>query len=366
MCCGEKLEKASQFLLLNEGREGDCDWEGTLWGSCFRCSGYMPQGDAPPDEIEKQEKRFRRASGRAFERLASEFRRRAKTARSINFHNIAEMLQIKYPGSNKEEYIRLAKERVESAATIYKNASDAATSQHRVGGTAVYQEYVEGTEESAKDVMYTPPSQGWTLTSAQAQHLTCFGENMFFAFVCRDKTCMHYGRNSEWVASKKSFHFKCPDCKRLFQPWTDKPMNGQPPLAFQFIVGLWCPLSQRQMLLPVVWPHTKEFGWLLSMAELHARDLQTDESLEQFLSKSSVKLSELLEREAIPMHFRQKKWKHGNNPDLTDEWDFKALLAGYHGETWGEPEAVGFKDFDVLIPLIGNMIYAGQQLQARL
>ena len=344
---------ASEFLLDGTGNPDICDWQGRLWGTCIDHCGFSGITAT----------QFKRETNRAWERYKNEGRRKA-SARSADFHNIGQMFREKYPELTSGEYREMARERCVKAAQRFLDAAAKAGENHKKAGEAIYAQYKEDIQQGVDDPLFQPPVRAWTLSPSDASFLTSFGPGMFIAYCCRSQKCRHYGMNSEWVCAKSSWHFKCPMCLRLYTPWTDKAMVGLPPLKFQYVMGLHDPITQEPMLLPVIWPPSREFSWILSMAEAHARNLDHVPNLEAFLSRTSVELSKLLQQEAIPASFVNKAWVHGDRPGLPGDWQWEHLAKGFHGNTWpiervNEP---GFKDFDLLIPLVGNMIYAGREI----
>jgi hypothetical protein len=191
------------------------------------------------------------------------------------------------------------------------------------------------------------------------------------SFLCRQPTCFFYGMNDQWIKHIESDRYRCPQCGVLYQPWTQK--KGE--YAAQKVLSFTDLESKKVFQIPCKWPQNEEDGWLNKQAEIHARDIKTEEDLDNFTRKSVVSLSDLLERVAVPVTFEKLEW----NPaieHMLHEYTFPESQWRHLKENgfWGSKLNVNpdkakeevFDNWPELIGLMANILVAGTRYASRL
>jgi len=215
------------------------------------------------------------------------------------------------------------------------------------------------------------------MTSEERSYLTFVTKNIAICYVCRYPECGFFGMNNveTWVKNASSYHFRCPACGLQYQPWVEKFGKKKTIEALPFnkvLVFTNVHENNKQTIVPCWWPETCDDEWLGAQAEIHARNIQTPEDLDNFLNKNVVDLSEVMERAGRP-------WKGFNLMRLTDEARVQLDSASGYGGSYGkqlengfyglmctqeEKKAPVFKDWGTLIALIGNLVAVGKTLTA--
>jgi uncharacterized C2H2 Zn-finger protein len=182
-------------------------------------------------------------------------------------------------------------------------------------------------------------------------------------FLCRMPGCMFFGKNSQWVESRSSYHFKCPKCGELFRPWAD--YKGS--VAASYVLSFIDPSTGLRVNMPTTWPPSEDMNWLNNQIEIYASNIQTDADLDAWKNKAALNLGELIEREAIPAEFQFFQWDADlvwRCPAVT--WNSENLQE--QGGFWGlkltdeSAARTPFANWSELIALVGNVVAANSQI----
>ena len=82
------------------------------------------------------------------------------------------------------------------------------------------------------------------LLAEETQYLSVLG--VAFFHLCRVKTCLFYGPDSEWVEDANGNHFRCPACGELYRPWA----VGDNLVACHDVLVLQHPQTQQLLCVP--------------------------------------------------------------------------------------------------------------------
>ena len=164
--------------------------------------------------------------------------------------------------------------------------------------------YLANVNGEAADPCFQSSIDGQTLPAKDVAYLTTLATGLTVSFVCRSPSCLFYGQNHQWIKKIDSEQFRCPQCGMLYQPWSQA--KGQFPA--QKVLSMTCPRSGLTRCWPCKWPESAEDGWLNKMAEIHARDISTGDDLNAFISRTTISLSDLLDRVAVPIGFKKMEW----------------------------------------------------------
>ena len=85
----------------------------------------------------------------------------------------------------------------------------------RKGAATEYIASLTQTVDGSSLLVYTQQN----FYAKEADYLTMAFENVCVSYVCRYPDCRFYGANSDWAACTNVYHFRCPRCGRLYQPF---------------------------------------------------------------------------------------------------------------------------------------------------
>lgn len=335
-----EYKRASHLLLLDVE-----DWCGALDAICLPCG--LSTG-----RFALTEREFRKAAAAQWKERALRMGWKYRTYARNTWKMIKTLLEAKCPGQSSRGYRYMMEMYLKTWALVM--ISDLTKDQEtKMAAIAVQEKYVAELQQQALDATYVPRHGGWTLCSEDAQHLIRLTENIICSFICED--CGWYG--SDWIQSAISFHFRCPSCGKFYQPWA----GGRP---YNKLVVIRHPVRGTFLYLPMLWPATNEDNWLMSMAEMYARQVHLPENLNAFVERQAVDLSELIEAAGVPAHFEHQtlglgaEWKM-SPPQFPPETYARHKTVGYYGAHFRPTEPVQvFQDTDRLVALVGNMLAA--------
>jgi len=157
-------------------------------------------------------------------------------------------------------------------------------------------------------------------------------------------------------------------CGMLYQPWTQN--KGQ--IAAQKVLSLADPKTGQIMSWPCKWPQSAEDGWLNKTLELRARNVETGEDLKAFLAKTSISLSDLLDREAMPLGFRKMEWNSHIESKLSDnkyqhsQWAHLKANGFFGEKLLMDLDTPVFENWTELIGLLASLLAGGNALCSKL
>jgi len=189
----------------------------------------------------------------------------------------------------------------------------------------VTQEYRQEIERVANIPEIHTTTAGWTLSSTEAGYLTEIAHGVTISFMCRQKGCLFFGKNDQWIKHVESEHFRCPQCGERYRPWS----FGKGEFPAQKVLHVVDPVTQVDCIIPCTWPGSDEDKWLNNMVEIRARDIQTDGDLRAFMERSAVNLSELLTKVGTPLHFMRLEW----NPEIESAPHTSRRASGHTSRT---------------------------------
>ena len=207
-----------------------------------------------------------------------------------------EIIRRKYPGNT------LHKKRVQHLAVLRLKALDAclaaairdehdATVALRARATS---KYFASLQESMHDLAggFIVDVNPLVVAQKECAHFTMVSTHLWISWQCRNKMCSKqrgafYGPNDAdtWLQDAQGEeHFRCPVCKVLYEPWTDKIQNGEQmyhhemdggktlnpeaiALPYQRVLIFTNPLSGAEQAIPVTWPNNREDRWINDQLE---------------------------------------------------------------------------------------------------
>ena len=350
----------SGFLLIDSDAQSH-DWAGTLWGSCEDCQDL--KGRPFKKAVMTAWKTRAEACGERFIRLQK---------RSSTMADALAWIEEKYPGVGAAKRRELALLRIQAFLLAFVSALASVTEQTRVAYQTVHQRYVDACAKAAQDPGAPGPASAGLKLGRQADWLTEVAIGIAVSFACRFVDCRWYGMNHQWIADPLEGHFRCPMCKREYQPWTQS--RGQ--LAYQKAVHIASPGGQVYAF-PVKWPGSQADSFLLQCCEVYAANLKTDKDLEAFCTDAAWNLEQTLKKVGIAEGMRHFPWDNSTEYMLSAKWPkdgplgWGRLTQGFHGNVVPLPadgnwDTHVFADWDELVAVLGSCIYAGKQLAARL
>ena len=85
-------------------------------------------------------------------------------------------------------------------------------------------EWEQDWEKKAKDPEYIPDlDPQFKIQDSEAQFLSEIVPGLDDFFLCRHRTCMFVGRNTDWVPNMMDSQYACPMCGEQFRPWKEQP-----------------------------------------------------------------------------------------------------------------------------------------------
>ena len=353
--CNKVVGRASDLLLVNDG--DGASWAGRIWGYCWDCCN---QSDF------KNHNGFKRRSNRTWEARRRELGAKLDRARDIKFNGIVAKMREMFPGASQHRLRKLTYLRLNAAATAIAASSQENELVH-AASLHVAEVYMKEIEQVANHPESQTSAAGWSLSATEAGYLTEVADGVTISFMCRDKTCLYYGMNDQWIKRVDSEHFRCPQCGKFYQPWTQA--NGE--VCAQKVLHIVDPVTSVATVIPCEWPGEREDKWLNTMVEMRAREIKTGEDLAKFMRQSAVDLSSLLTKVGTPLHFTRLDWSPGMEYKLTlprfPESQWAHLKSGVYGMKL--PFAADmdiFTNFSELISLLANLLAGGTAMAAKL
>ena len=156
-----------------------------------------------------------------------------------------------------------------------------------------------------------------------------------------------------------SYHFRCPYCGLFYKPWKGR--------SFNKLIVLQHPVSAELLYLPCMWPATAADNWLMSQAEIYARQVHIGDNLNAFMAKKSCELAQPIEQAGTPAYFKEYKMSQKAVWECTlprfPASTYERHLQGFRSDLWvanpKEPLVI-FTDFERLIALLGGMLRGKQ------
>lgn len=357
--CSQKVALRSQFLLYmpdDPRRTHEADFGGRLRGCCMACS-KMPAED------------FKRQSRKNWKRLATANHKRARrSARDVTFRTLKREVLEEYPSANFNELRHLVYNRIGLVCMAF-TASVLKDARLRELSGAVYSRYRAAIQRAAVDSSLTTEGT-WQqfLGGGDGSYLTLLCESVLVSYLCRDKACRYFGDNSQWIAERRAYHFRCPECMGLFQPLKWKP--GW--LDAARVVGIACPLRRTWSFFPASWGTSATENWLAeqALAFCQSRVAPQGEELGAFASTSLYKLSDALEKIGTASCFSKRPFnvQKAQGKISATLWNWDHIQGGYWGQTLSQESAQlpPFTEWDLLIQLVGNVCLSGRAFASRL
>jgi hypothetical protein len=206
------------------------------------------------------------------------------------------------------------------------------------------------------------------LSPEEAGWLTSFSESISVSFVCRDASCLWFGRNDQWVIHRDQRHYRCSLCGKFYSPWTTS--GGEVP--FQKVIAMRSPVNAATMCFGAKWPGSEGDLWLLRQCEAYAQSQagpRGEAAINAFVRGTATALEELLQRVATPLHFRHFGWNPaierrlapGAFPREGPKGWGRLVEGGFWGDVLPNPD-VPFEEWTELIPRLGDVIVAARAM----
>ena len=214
-------------------------------------------------------------------------------------------------------------------------------------------------------------------TAEEASWLTSVNENFSLSFCCRNRQCLYYGPNHEWILHFDRQHHRCPRCLDEYKPWSEA--KGQVPFQKVVVINdLFGTQGGDPHVFPAKWPGSEADSWLLSQAELYASKVVAPENMGEFYNKSIEGVHALCKRIGTPKHMVRFTWNPAIEHRLAAaKWPREGELGwqrlkdgGFSGNILPTPPAGQawqvFNEWHELIALIGNVIYCSQNMLSKM
>ena len=378
--CLCRVMRASAFLL-----QSTTSWCGALHGQCFRCSDFNPKAPAaePVDEGEQpvepqvddeskgdaedaaQRKKFKREANRRWSKRSGELKAKATRVRTAKFSNLMEIVSGMCPGLGHKELRVLAVRRIQAAVSAFVAGLFAMKGLAEAAKWAC-KKYLDDVTKEAEKVTWCPSADGRTLTAVEGQWLDSLTESLHVLYMCRQADCRFAARSRDWVRHKARAWYACPKCFCKYRPFTTSGnrVEGQRAIVLRDPASA----DAGWALFQASWPSSAEDSWITSMCEAYARDVSVPGNLQAFLTGQAVKLSDLLANVAtkVPGGLQHHRLPP-NVAQLCDGsvWSWAHIAeSGFYGTV--VPEGPVFREWDVMIGCIGNMLAGTASLRAAL
>jgi hypothetical protein len=265
-------------------------------------------------------------------RRAMETKGKRERVMFLNFANAAETIRADFPKAPGNVIRELAVKRhrimcISFAAGI--RDEPAPKNAARNLGTDDY--FVE-LQRAADDPTYGGTIDGRVLCARDLSYFTSIAEGIELCFCCRNRDCLYFGLNSQWLQQGEKYNFRCPICIDEYKP--DSTKKGQVPFAF--VISMTDLETGKKVQIPAVWPSSQDMGWLNKQIEVQAVNVQTETDLEHYVNRGTYDLHALLAKEAVPKDFRKVPFCETgdiNRVAWDARWNVPAFQA--RGFVWG-------------------------------
>ncbi len=305
----------SDFLLVTT--DGSEDWCAKLWGRCFHCYNASRGKDAQP----LAQTDFKRRARMAWTARKAKLQEKVGTIRSLRFGQEEAYFERVFPGATNADrrQLVLMRLRLLSSNTVKDFAEQTLAMDNEEmkanftkGLQRISQEYRVALETAAKNATWTSGAGGPTLDADDINHLTMISSRQALPFLCRERSCLFAGDNSQWIPHATKLWYRCPLCKTHYRPWV---VQANFVDAQKVIVTI--KDDGTCEFIPCSWPNTHESKALSNFQELHYRGVAGADEVKGFLDKTAVKLDHLLHQYAImmPRHqaFQHYDWTEKNS-----------------------------------------------------
>ena len=188
----------SEFLLNippnHKGHVLEAHWGGKLRGWCQPCSGLEPA-------------KFKSSARSSWKKFTDAGSRRVKRSRQVTFETLREHIREEMPGVNHKEARLLVFDNIKGlcvavAACFLKNERLKALS-----GQA-YNNFVTAVAKAAVDPSFGDIDLMQFQEGCDASYLTMLCDLVLVSYMCRQRSCLYYGLNSQWLCRRR-FAFPC-------------------------------------------------------------------------------------------------------------------------------------------------------------
>ena len=330
----------------------------------LRCGAYRGlciEHGAEPGETKTH---FKTRCNNMWQRVKIAAGDKARRSRTISWQTLQDEIAAKYPGASRADLRHLVLTRVKTYV-VRMSAEILSDGYMKEAAKALSARYRAQVEAISADILKCASARGWTLSQDESQFLTHLTPTVMWPFLCRYRDCLFVTMNHLWVQHRHHHWFSCPRCGRKYAP--GKSSGGRVPAARALCMQQ--PGGSYFTTL-CTWPASEEDGWLAGLCEAHARRTVIGEPIGSFLEKTHVGLDTLLSSYRRPTLFQQFAWdpsRHWNKLDPA-QWDFERLLQGFPGCHLSPEQAdlPVFDDWELLVPLLGNIVAGGLALTSKM
>jgi hypothetical protein len=284
--CAAVCKYQSNMVLYNEGV--NASWQGKIFGWCQECMNCTPE-------------QFKSWSRISWGRRANETKGKRDRAMLVNYANAADLIRSDFPDAPSSVVRELAVKRHRIMCLAFAAGTSNEPEVKNAARLMVNDSYFEGLQKAADDPTYGGSVDGRLLCARDISYFTSICDGVELCFCCRNRSCLYFGMNSQWLQLGAKYSFRCPVCFDEYKP--DSTAKGQVPFAF--VIAMTDLVTGKKAMVPAVWPATHDMQWLNGQIEVHALNMQTEVELDNYKNRGAADLHELLAREAVPKEFRQ-------------------------------------------------------------
>jgi hypothetical protein len=343
--CKANIRFRSEFLLWETKAPLDANFGGQLQGVCLPCSGLTPAA-------------FKAKCKKGWSRFGAATRRRS--ARGIAFEKLKhEVLQL-HPGLDFKLVRVVVTDRLVSLSICFAAAFLKDPLLKQASGEA-YIVYKREIQKAALDSSYTS-SGSWEQFEGggDASCLTLLADNCLCAFMCRSQKCLYFGDNSQWIAKRSKYRFRCPSCYVEYQPTAWRPDWHEA----SRVIGLADPITREWSFFSASWGDGFTESWLRDQAVAYMQARLAPGDVNNFAGVSMYRLSQALQTIGVPSCFSKQPFDEqgaGWANISSVQWSWDHIATGFWGAKLS-PTAAGapmFNQWPLLIELVGNACKAG-------
>ncbi len=236
------------------------------------------------------------------------------------------------------------------------------TKESKVAAEAIESELAAEIQAQKENPFHVVEHKGWSISARDASYLIRVCSSVIVSFICRK--CGYYG--ADWIECSISYHFRCVNCGKFYHPWRGRNFNK--------ILVYENPLNGELTRMPAEWPETCADNWLMMQAEAFARGVHLPKNLSSFLAKQTVELTVLIKKAGTPDYFKRYDFGAAEHlcqpprfgPETYREFKENGFLGNFFETTADVNYEEVFRDWEVLIGLLGNMLAGGKAMTVQL
>ena len=215
--CPELFYKSEVWIL---GEDPSLDWQGDLDFGCRVCfdDHYNPD---PPYTVKNWRKACKARWNERAEKSGEHLKKRVRT---IGWKQAVADVGKRPEGVSRKEHRKTVIQASVQIVTALTIGFQKLKLEQKFKCMVALDEWDEEWEKKTADPEYIPELDSkFKIQDFEAQFLSELVPGTDEFFLCRQRSCLYVGLNTDWVTNKRRSQYSCPMCGEQHRPWREQP-----------------------------------------------------------------------------------------------------------------------------------------------